>query len=36
MLTLLNRVWPLAGLSVALVATVAWMGLLGYALIKLL
>jgi len=36
MLTLLNRAWPLAGLSVALVATVAWMGLLGYALIKLL
>jgi len=30
MFTLLNRVFPLAGLAVALIATVAWMGLLGY------
>jgi hypothetical protein len=31
-----HRVWPLAGLTVALVATVGWMGLLGYVAIKLL
>jgi len=36
MLTLLHRARPLAGLSVALIATVVWMGLLGYVLIKLL
>ena len=31
-----DRVWPLAGLTLALVATVSWIGLLGYVAIKLL
>jgi hypothetical protein len=34
--TLLHRVAPVAGLAVALFATVAWIGIVGYALIKLL
>jgi hypothetical protein len=33
--TLLHRVGPVAGLTVALFATVAWIGLVGYTLIKL-
>ena len=36
MFTLLHRVAPMAGLAVALFATLAWVGLVGYALIKLL
>jgi hypothetical protein len=36
MLTLFNRVWPLAVLTVGLIMTVAWVGLLGYGLIMLL
>jgi hypothetical protein len=36
MLTLLNRVWPLAVLTVGLIMTVAWVGLLGYGLVMLL
>ena len=36
MLAELYRVWPLVGLTLALVATVGWMGLLGYVAIKLL
>ena len=36
MFTLLHRVAPLAGLAGALFATVAWIGIVGYALIKLL
>ena len=35
MLTVLHRVWPVASLALALIATAAWMGLLGYVLIKL-
>jgi hypothetical protein len=35
MLATFNRVWPLAGLTLALVATVGWIGLLGYVAIKL-
>jgi hypothetical protein len=35
MLATFNRVRPLAGLTLALVATVGWIGLLGYAAIKL-
>ena len=31
-----DRVWPAAGLTLALFATVSWMGLLGYVAIKLL
>ena len=30
-----NHVGPLAGLTVALVATIGWIGLLGYVAIKL-
>jgi hypothetical protein len=36
MLAAFHRVWPLAGLTLALVATVSWIGLLGYVAIKLL
>jgi hypothetical protein len=35
MFTLLHRVGPVAGLAVALFATVAWIGVVGYTLIKL-
>ena len=35
MFTLLHRVGPVAGLAVALFATVAWIGLVGYTIIKL-
>jgi hypothetical protein len=33
--SLFHRTWPLAGLLVALIATVAWIGLLGYGFFKL-
>jgi hypothetical protein len=36
MLTVFNRIWPLAALAVGLIVTVAWMGLVGYGLILLL
>ena len=36
MLAVFHRVWPLAGLTLALVATVSWIALLGYVAIKLL
>jgi hypothetical protein len=32
--TLWDRVWPLAGLAIALFVNVAWIGFLGYALAK--
>ena len=35
MLATFHRIGPLAGLTVALVATVGWIGLLGYVAIKL-
>ena len=35
MLATFNRFGPLAGLTLALVAMVGWMGLIGYAAIKL-
>ena len=31
-----NRAWPLAGVTLGLIVTVAWLGLVGYGLIKLL
>jgi hypothetical protein len=31
----LGRVLPLGGLAIALIVTVAWIGLLGYAVSKL-
>jgi hypothetical protein len=34
--TLFNRFRPLAGLTLGLIVTVAWFGLVGYGLIKLL
>ncbi len=34
MFTLLRRVAPVAGLAIALFATVAWIGLVGYTLYK--
>ena len=34
--TLLHRAWPLMAGGVALVANAIWIGLLGYALVKLL
>ncbi len=36
MLAIFRRVWPVAGLAVALITTVAWIGLLGYVAIRLL
>ena len=36
MFTVLHRVAPVAGLAVALFAAVAWIGIVGCALIKLL
>jgi hypothetical protein len=35
MFTQLNRLFPLAGLAVALSATLAWMGFFGYYVSKL-
>jgi hypothetical protein len=33
---ILHHIGPVAGLAIALIATVAWIGLLAYGLIKLL
>ena len=33
---ILHRIWLLAGLAMAPIATAVWIGLLGYGLIKLL
>ena len=33
---MLHHIGPVAGLAIALIATVAWIGLLAYGLIKLL
>jgi hypothetical protein len=30
-----QRVWPIAGVSLALIVTVAWIGFLGYGLARL-
>jgi hypothetical protein len=35
-LTFWHQVWPLAVLAIALMVNLAWVGLLGYALAKLL
>ena len=35
MLATLHRVGPLAGLTLGLIATVGWIGLLGFVAIKL-
>ncbi len=34
-ISLLHRIWPVAGLGIAVTATVAWSGFLGYALFRL-
>ena len=36
MVSLFDRVRPLAALTLGLIVTVAWLGLAGYGLIKLL
>jgi hypothetical protein len=33
--SLFDRIWPVAGLVVGLIATVAWMAVLGYGLFRL-
>jgi hypothetical protein len=35
-ISLFHRTWPVAGLAIGLVVTVAWTALLGYGLFKLL
>ena len=35
-LALWGRAWPLAGLAIAVVVNVVWIGLLAYELVKLL
>jgi hypothetical protein len=34
-ISLFHHIWPLAGLGVAVIATVAWSGFLGYELFRL-
>jgi hypothetical protein len=34
--SLLHRSWPVAGLIIAVVVNLAWMGFLGYGLFRLL
>jgi hypothetical protein len=36
MFAVLNRAWPLAGLTVGLVATIGWIGLVAYVFIELM
>jgi len=36
MIAAINRVWPLAGLTLGLMMAMVWIGLIGYGLIKLL
>jgi hypothetical protein len=33
--SLFHRIWPVAGVGVAVIATVAWSGFLGYELFRL-
>ena len=35
-ISLFGRIWPVAGLAVGLIATVAWTALLGYGLFRLI
>jgi hypothetical protein len=35
-ISLFGRIWPLAGLAAAVIANLAWIGLLGYGLFKLI
>ena len=35
LISLLHHIWPAAGLGVAVIATVAWSGFLGYQLFRL-
>jgi hypothetical protein len=34
-ISLFHRTWPVAGLAVGLIATLAWSGFLGYELFRL-
>ena len=34
--SMFQRVWPALGLAAGLIVTVAWIGLLGYGVVKLL
>lgn len=34
--SLFHRIWPPAAIAIGLIATVAWMGLLGYGLFQLI
>jgi hypothetical protein len=34
-ISLFHHIWPVAGLGVAVIATVAWTGFLGYELFRL-
>jgi hypothetical protein len=34
-ISLFHRIWPVAGLAVAVIVNVPWMGFLGYRLFKL-
>jgi hypothetical protein len=34
-ITLFHRIWPVAGLGIAVIATVTWSGCLGYELFRL-
>jgi hypothetical protein len=34
-ITLFHRIWPVAGLGIAVIATVTWSGFLGYELFRL-
>jgi hypothetical protein len=33
-ISLFGRIWPLAGLAAAVIANLAWIGLLGYGLLN--
>ncbi len=35
MVQVFNRVWPIIGLAAGLLVTAAWIGVLGYGLLKL-
>ncbi len=34
-ISLFHRIWPVAGLGIGVIATVAWSGFLGYELFRL-
>ena len=36
LVSMFRRIWPALGLAAGLIVTVAWVGLLGYGLVKLI